>query len=276
MFRRLEILLDHGPAILCWSPPELAIHVGDQCVLRVDKTLDHGRITKLEEVSGDASDADKLLPVAVRRATLQDQSKASETALMRKMANDLCAKRLAELNLEMHIIYVRYSFDRSLLTVSFMAEGRVDFRELVKRLATELKTQVEMKQIGVRDTAKLIGGLGPCGQRLCCNRWLKTFDAVSVKMAKVQRLSLGPNTISGMCGRLKCCLRYEYDCYHELAERMPRDGAYVKSPQGMGYVTDKDVLAQRIKVRMDDERILEFDARDLTTVRAGPGPQDTE
>jgi cell fate regulator YaaT (PSP1 superfamily) len=276
MFRRLEFLLDHGPTVPGWGPPELAIHVGDQCVVRVDRTLDYGKVVKLEEVEGAPSDADRQFPTAVRRATLQDQSKASENALMSKMAHDTCAKRVAELNLEMHLIYVRYSFDRTQLTVSFMAEGRVDFRELVKRLAAELKTQVEMKQIGVRDTAKLIGGLGPCGQRLCCSRWLKTFDAVSVKMAKVQRLSLGPNTISGMCGRLKCCLRYEYECYQDLTGRLPRDGAYVKCPHGSGYVIDKDVLAQRVRVRMDDERILEFEVGDVTIIRQGPVPKETE
>jgi cell fate regulator YaaT (PSP1 superfamily) len=120
-----------------------------------------------------------------------------------------------------------------------------------------------MIQIGVRDTARLVGGFGPCGQELCCRRWLKSFEVVTVKMAKVQRLSLSPNTISGMCGRLKCCLRYEHDGYRSCAERFPRDGARVRCPRGIGSVTDKNILGERVKLRMEDGRILEYALREI-------------
>lgn len=274
MHRTATIQLEHGPIVVCQSPPELAIRVGDLCVIKVDRTLEFGKIMRIEEKE-DAPAATEKLPVVLRRATLQDQSKAGENAVASRMAQELCVKKMAELNLEIHPISVRYSFDRALLTVAFTAEERVDFRELVKSLATQLNTHVEMRQVGVRDAAKQIGGMGPCGQPMCCCRYLRTFETVSVKMAKVQRLLLSPNTISGMCGRLKCCLRHEYDGYRECSEQFPMDGAVVKSPQGRGSVVDKNILTSRVKVRLDDNRILEFALGEVSLAGEVPG-QDPE
>ncbi|GAG39857.1 unnamed protein product, partial [marine sediment metagenome] len=157
------------------------------------------------------------------------------------------------------------SFDRKVVTISYTAEERVEFQDMVAELSGELHARIEMKQIGVRDAAGITGGLGPCGRRLCCDSWLHKFEAVSVRMAKNQRLSLNPNTISGVCGRLKCCLHFENECYSELGRRLPRDGALVKCPEGKGCVVDKNVLAQRVKVRMEDGRVREFDAEHVMT-----------
>jgi len=163
-------------------------------------------------------------------------------------------------------VRVKYSFDRSVLVILFAAEERVDFQEMVKEISDELRTRVEMKQIGIRDEAGITGGLGPCGRNLCCCTWLNNFESINVKMAKIQRLSLNPGAISGMCGRLKCCLLYEYENYRELGRLLPRDGAAVKCPDGKGYVIDKDILAQRVRVRLDDERVLEYGADDVETI----------
>ena len=265
------VRLEHGPDVTGHSGPELAIHVGDLCVLKCDRGLEFGQVTRLEDVESPGADVSKT-PLVLRRATLQDQSRARENAVLGKMAHGLCSRKITELRLDMHLISVRYAFDRSLLAVTFMAEERVDFRELLKQLSGELKAQVEMRQVGVRDTARMVGGLGACGQSLCCARWLKEFEAVSVKMAKTQRLSLNPNTISGMCGRLKCCLRFEQDGYTACSQGFPHDGARVRCPQGAGWVFDKDILGRRVKVRLDDNRILEFPVDEVKTDDADAAP----
>lgn len=269
MRRRLTVRLDQGTDLECQSPAELAIHVGDQCVVKTDRSMEFGRITRIQD-NMPAGSIEARLPQVLRRATLQDQSKASENSVHSKMAQSLCLKKMAELKLEMHLISVRYSFDRSVLHITFMSEERVDFRELVRQLGSELNAQVEVRQIGVRDAAKLVGGFGACGEVLCCRRWLKSFAAVGVKMAKAQRLSLNPNTISGICGRLKCCLRYEFDTYRQCAEGLPREGAPVRCGTETGIVIDRNILARRVKVRFADQRILEFDGAEVTPLGGGP------
>lgn len=265
MHRIAYVEIDGGPRLRCYSPPDLAIHEGDQCIVEADKVLEFGRVARLEDAVSDSSGA-RNLPSVVRRATLQDQTKVNESALMSKMALESCSAKVEKYELKMRLIRVRYSFDRSVLMVLFSAEERVDFREMVKELIGELRTCVEMKQIGVRDEAGITGGLGPCGRRLCCCTWLHNFESINVKMAKTQRLSLNPGTIGGMCGRLKCCLRYEYETYRELNRRLPRDGATVRCPGGKGYVIDKNILAERVRIRLDDERVLEYDADNVETV----------
>jgi cell fate regulator YaaT (PSP1 superfamily) len=198
------------------------------------------------------------MPVVVRRATLQDQSRARENAVYLKMAKDMCRRKVEEHKLEMQVVNVRHSFDRKVITIAYTAEQRIQFRELVKELAAEFQARIEMKQIGIRDAAGIVGGMGPCGRQLCCGSWLRNFEAVSVRMAKDQKLSLNPNTISGVCGRLKCCLRFENACYRELSKVLPREGATVSTPEGKGRVIGRNILAQKVKVRLDDEKIREF------------------
>lgn len=265
MYRLATVELELGAHIQCYSPPELAIHDGDQCVFENDRIQDFGRIIAVTECQ-DTNPCSKL-PSIIRCATLQDQSKAKEVQLMSKMAMDTCIAKVEKFKLDMHLVRVKYSFDRKVLMVTFSAEERVDFRSLVKELASELHTRIEMKQIGVRDEASMIGGIGPCGRVLCCTDWLKHFESINVKMAKTQRLSLNPGAISGMCGRLKCCLKYENEQYKACSRAMPRDGSTVETPEGRGRIIDQNVPQQKVTVRLENEQTVEYGIGEIRTIR---------
>lgn len=258
-----------GQRLPCGRPAELAIHVGDPCIVEHGGLSDFARVLLLTEtpyeVTGVASAR------LVRQATLQDQAKARENELMTRMARKSCTAAAKKFALNLRLVRIRYSFDRQTLVILFVAEERVDFREMVKALSTELRVRVEMRQIGVRDEAAMVGGLGSCGRTMCCCSWLRTFESINVKMAKTQRLSLNPASISGMCGRLKCCLRYENECYRDLNSHLPRDGAIVQTPQGAGRVLDKNVLKQMVTVQMEDARVLVFKACELKGLGHGGG-----
>ena len=163
---------------------------------------------------------------------------------------DLCQEKIDKHGLVMKLIDVEYTFDNSKIVFYFTADGRVDFRELVKDLAGVFKMRIELRQIGVRDEAKMLGGIGSCGRDLCCHSWLSDFQPVSIKMAKVQNLSLNPSKISGICGRLMCCLKYENDIYMEFRKGMPDIGEKVKTPDGLGKVVDTKLLEREVKVRL--------------------------
>jgi cell fate regulator YaaT (PSP1 superfamily) len=216
------------------------------------------------------------LSTALRRATLQDQTKAHENTLHAKMAMTACQHKVLVHKLPLKILSVRYSFDRSVLCVTFTADDRVDYREFLKDISGELKTHIEMRQIGVRDASGRVGGMGTCGRRLCCASWLKKFEAVGVKMAKQQRLALNPSTISGMCSRLKCCLRYEQEVYRDLSQTMPSDGDEVQIPEGRGFVVDRDIPRQRLKVRLEDNRCFDYPASEVQVLRARKRQPDRE
>ena len=251
-----------GPRVWAECPDDLAIREGDPCVLEVDHTLEFGEMLKIDDF--EPRMAENAGARVLRRATLQDQARAGENTLVSKMAMDTCRARAAKYGLKVRLPRVRYSFDRSVLWVSYSAEeGPVDTREMVKELAGELRTRVEMRQIGVRDQAALVGGVGPCGRELCCCTWLAEFASVNVKMAKAQKLSLNPNAISGNCGRLKCCLRYEYGQYREMGRGLPRVGAEVETPGGRGRVVATDILRRRIKVHVEGNRVTDFSADDV-------------
>ena len=211
--------------------------------------------------------AQAMAPMVLRRATLQDQSKADETALMSKMARESCENAAERHGVKIRLVRVRYTFDRSVLHILFTCEDKTDTREMAKDLAGELRTRVEMKQIGVRDEAGIVGGIGPCGRTLCC-KWLRHFASINVRMAKTQGLSLNPSAIGGCCGRLKCCLNYEFDHYKEVGRGLPRPGAAVECPDGTGTVIEVRILSQRIRVKLDTEGVHEYSAND---VRELPG-----
>jgi cell fate regulator YaaT (PSP1 superfamily) len=250
MNRIVQVMLDNGPTVECYGPADVAIHESDQCVIDMQGVLEYGSVVQIEDAPGDVEHESRL-PRVVRQATLQDQAKANDNAVRGRIALETCVEKAAKFDLDIRLVRVHFSFDRSLLTVLFASEERVDFRDMIKELSQELHTRVEMHQIGVRDEAGIIGGLGPCGRELCCRLWLRHFESVNVKMAKIQRISLNPGAISGMCGRLKCCLRYECDQYQELAQNLPRHGSRVECAQGEGTVIDSDVLRQRVRVRLD-------------------------
>jgi len=167
----------------------------------------------------------------------------------------LCSRKVREYKLAMKLVDSEYSFDKKKIIFYFTSEGRVDFRELVKELAKIFKIRIEMRQIGVRDEARLFGGVGPCGQKLCCMRFLKSFEPVSMKMAKLQKLSLSSGKISGICGRLMCCLSYEYKNYRELSKGLPKEGQTYETPQGKGKVISVNVLKRLAYVELEDSRI---------------------
>jgi len=265
MHNLVTIQFEDSAQCQCMSPADLAIHPGDQCIIDDHHILEYCRIVTVVPVESNEKPCDKM-PVIIRRATLHDRSKAEENAVVGRMARVTCRRKAQDLKLDLRILHVRYSFDRVVLTVTFVAEGRIDFRELVRLLASELACRIEMKQLGVRDVARTTGGMAVCGRHLCCCSWMKNFEAVNIKMAKNQRLSLNPGTISGMCGRLKCCLRYENDAYRQMSQSMPHDRSRVMCPAGEGMVIDLNVISRRVKVCLADGRVLEYDAAETKEI----------
>jgi cell fate regulator YaaT (PSP1 superfamily) len=242
------------------------LDVGDVVVVETDRG--HGLGTVARPPVPLAAGSPHLQKV-VRKADQRDLARHEGNAQREREAHRLCLTRIRERRMTMKLVKVDYLFDASKAVFYFCAEGRVDFRELVRDLAQALHTRIEMKQIGARDETKLIGGVGPCGRELCCSTWLREFQAVSVKMAKEQGLSLNPSKLSGMCGRLKCCLRYEYDTYLELRRGLPRVGAVVTSVKGDGEVVRQNVLKQTALVRRADDGVeVEVTLEDLVQKRA--------
>lgn len=212
MYRTVTILCEDDTLIQAVSPGELAIHKGDSCVLECNRFLEFGRIVDLSDHEG-VLPPRATGPVVLRRATLQDLARARENSLAVRMAGKTVHRRVDERRLPLHIVRVRYSFDRLVLHIGFTSEEHVAVGEMVQALSSELRVRIEMRGMGVRDAASLAGGMGVCGRPLCCRTWLREFDTVSVKMAKLQHLAINPGSISGMCGRLKCCLKYEVANY---------------------------------------------------------------
>lgn len=210
------------------------------------------------------------LKKAIRIATQADLQILAENAEKEKRAFDICQKKIEKHGLEMKLTNVEYSFDCAKILFYFTADGRVDFRELVKDLASEFRTRIELRQIGVRDEAKMLGGIGICGQQFCCHRFLDEFQPVSIKMAKEQGLAPNPLKISGSCGRLMCCLKYEQESYEYLARKMPRHGMQVKTPDGVGVVSDVQLLKGTVRVKFENEnetKMVIFDAKDVKPIK---------
>lgn len=257
MYRKASVDIDLVHDLECVSAAELAVRVGDQCVVENDRITDYGRITAIEECEGDLP-ADRKMPRLLRRATLQDQAKANENAVLSRIAMNKCGEVVKKMNLDIRPIKGRYSFDRAVLTVIVTTEQKMDFRDFAQNLSTELRTRVDVKAIGVRDEAGLTGGMGPCGRAICCAVWLRNFESINVRMAKTQGISPSPNVINGQCGRLKCCLKYEDECYRELAKAVPMEGTAVQCPDGQGHVLERKILRRRLRVRLDDGKVVEY------------------
>ena len=262
MYRNVTVQIADCGEMNCCSAAEVAIHPGDLCIVGRGDIQEYGRVLKIEEKDA-AAPGGRDVPRLLRRATLQDQSKAEENLLHRKMAMKTCARIAERMGLKVRLVRGHYSFDRSMLMVEFTSEERLDLRELARQISEELHARVELKQLGVRDEAGIIGGLGPCGRELCCSSWIKRFASINVKMAKTQGLSLNPAAIGGCCGRLKCCLGYEYEVYRDLAKRVPAKGARVQCPDGKGCVRDRNLLGQEVRVCLDDERIMQYRADEV-------------
>ena len=250
-----------------FDPGALRLMAGDLVVVETERGGALGTVA--DPKASSAAAPGTRAPKVLRKADGRDLARHEANLQKEHDARRLCLARIRDRRMAMKLVQVEYHFDASKAVFYFCAEGRVDFRELVRDLAQTLHTRIEMKQIGARDETKILGGVGPCGRELCCSTWLREFQAVSVKMAKEQGLSLNPSKLSGMCGRLKCCLRYEYDTYLELRRGLPRVGARVTSVKGDGEVVRQNVLRQIAIVRRADDGVeVEVTLEDLVEKRA--------
>lgn len=232
-----------------FSPGGHSVNVGDNVIVETARGLEFGKVT-MAETEVKESEIVAPLKSIIRIANEKDKKKHKENLAKKEEAMRLCQEKVDAHGLEMKLIDVEYTFDNSKVVFYFTADGRVDFRELVKDLASVFRMRIELRQIGVRDEAKMLGGVGNCGRGLCCNTWLSDFEPVSIKMAKVQNLSLNPSKISGICGRLMCCLKFENEVYTHLKKGMPTVGEKIKTPDGMAVVTDVNILENIIKTRL--------------------------
>ena len=232
-----------------FSPGKLHVEAGDNVRVETARGLEFGKVT-MGVTKVNESELVAPLKNIIRIATEKDRKKHEENLAKKEEAMRLCQEKVDAHKLDMKLIDVEYTFDNSKIVFYFTADGRVDFRELVKDLAAIFRMRIELRQIGVRDEAKMLGGVGNCGRGLCCNTWLSDFEPVSIKMAKVQNLSLNPSKISGICGRLMCCLKFENEVYTHLKKGMPTVGERIKTPDGMAVVTDVNILENNIKTRL--------------------------
>jgi len=245
--------------------------LGQQVIVETARGVECGEVAIANRQVEDQAVVQPLKSV-IRRATAEDLSHIADNKEKEKRAFQLCSEKIAKHKLDMKLVDVEYTFDNSKILFYFTADGRVDFRGLVKDLASVFKTRIELRQIGVRDEAKMLGGLGICGRPFCCASFLGEFQPVSIKMAKEQGLSLNPTKISGACGRLMCCLKYEQDAYDELIRITPRVGSAVMTSEGRGTVTEISLLTGLIKVRLDkaaDGAPMVFDRKAVKSLREG-------
>lgn len=251
-----------GGKIYDFSPNDLLVNIGDKVIVETVRGLDFGTVaTPIKTI--EREDADEPLKDVVRIATHQDLTQVKKVQALNKKFLEETKKIVEDFGLEMKIISCDTSFDEQKININFTSENRVDFRELVKELGSRFKARIELRQIGARDEVKIIGGLGPCGKVCCCREFLKDFEHVSIKMPKVQGLSLNPTKISGLCGRLMCCLGYENAHYSETFRLMPRINSEVETPEGKGTVVYNNLLKRLVQVRLGEKddptsQILEF------------------
>ena len=253
--------------IYYFDPGDLEITQGQHAIVETARGVEYGDVVSSVKSVPDDEIVAPLKPV-LRITTKQDEQVFEENKKKEKAAFDLCLEKIEKHNLEMKLVDVEYTFDRNKILFYFTADGRVDFRELVKDLASVYHTRIELRQIGVRDETKSMGGYGICGREFCCHSWQTDFIPVSIRMAKDQNLSLNPSKISGSCGRLMCCIKYEEDAYKELNKKLPRVGDTATTEDGFHCVVDSvNILKQRIRVIVhmdnDEKEAREYGPEDL-------------
>jgi len=248
-------LRDFGQAYP-YSGTDLIAKEGDYVIVEHDRGLDYGQIVTPCQCQIDKEGKETLKKI-IRIANESDLKQVEDNKVKAKEAFSTCLKKIGEHKLDMKLVRAEYSFDRSKIVFYFTAAGRVDFRNLVKDLAKIFKARIELRQIGVRDEAKIFGGFGPCGRELCCAKFLKDFEPVTIKMAKEEGLPLNPPKISGLCGRLMCCLSFEYETYKVLAKGLPKEGDKVTLQQGKGEVISVNVFKRTAAVKLEDGTIVE-------------------
>ena len=247
----VDIQFRPGQKIYFFDPAGLKLKAGDHVIIDTSRGMEYGYVTGGNHKIA-RKDIVAPLRQVIRIANDQDEKAAEAHRETEKKAFSVCMQKIMELELDMQLVSAECSFDGTRILFFFTADERVDFRELVKMLANTFHTRIELRQIGVRDKAKMVGGLGICGRPFCCASFLDDFQPVSIKMAKTQSLSLNPTKISGTCGRLMCCLKYEQDAYEDLIRTAPKAESFVDTPEGRGTVTEVDLLRQRVKVRLED------------------------
>ena len=266
----VDIQFRAGQKVYYFDPAGFDIKAGDHVIIDTARGPEYGicaggnhRIPEKDVVAP--------LRCVLRIATAEDEKIVAKNRAEEKRAFDICMQKIADHGLDMQLVSAEYAFDGSKILFFFTADERVDFRDLVKNLASIFHTRIELRQIGVRDKAKMVGGLGICGRPFCCASFLDDFQPVSIKMAKTQNLSLNPTKISGTCGRLMCCLKYEQDAYEDLLRNSPKVESFVDTPEGRGTVVEVDLLRSRVKVRMEDapETISVFANADIAVLRNG-------
>lgn len=260
--------------IYFFSPGEFEIKQGDHVIVETARGIEYGRVVSAPKEVDDDSVVQPLKSV-IRIATEQDEKTVEKNRQKEKEAFKICQEKIRKHGLDMKLIEAEYTFDNNKVLFYFTADGRIDFRELVKDLAAVFRTRIELRQIGVRDEAKMLGGMGICGRKLCCNTFLSEFAPVSIKMAKEQNLSLNPTKISGVCGRLMCCLKNEQETYEYLNSKLPNVGEKLKTKDGIvGEVQRVDVLRQKVKLIVEDENgdkeIQEYKIDDLLMRKKKP------
>ena len=266
----VDIQFRPGQKIYFFDPDGVSFETGDHVIIDTARGAEFGICTGGNHRIP-TKDVVTPLRKVIRRATPHDEKIVEENRNREKRAFNVCLQKIEEHKLDMQLVSAECTFDGSKILFYFTADERVDFRELVKNLASVFHTRIELRQIGVRDKAKMVGGLGICGRPFCCSSFLEDFQPVSIKMAKTQNLSLNPTKISGTCGRLMCCLKYEQEAYEDLIRRSPKQESFVDTPEGRGTVIELDLLRQRVKVRMEDspETVTTFSNEDIAILRNG-------
>lgn len=254
-----------------FSPNGFNVKQGDHVIVETARGMEYGEVV-MGARGIETEQFKKPIKEVIRIATEADTERYKRNKEFEKEAYKICLEKIQEHGLLMKLVEVEYTFDGNKILFYFTADGRIDFRELVKDLANVFRTRIELRQIGVRDEAKTLGSVGVCGRSLCCSQFLEEFVPVSIKMAKEQGLSLNPAKISGACGRLMCCLKYEQDTYEEILKVTPRQGALVETPQGNGTVEYVSLLKGLVKVKLEDENektLKEFNVSDIKILKRG-------
>ena len=254
MAKIIEVHLGDYRPVLHFNMSDVECNRGSYVILEVDRGAEYGKVVSDLSLSCKVK-ADQVAGKVLRVATEGDIQQIENNRLKAREAISQCERKIHERKLDMRIVQAEYSFDGSKVIFFFTSEGRVDFRNLVKDLARVFRVRIELKQIGVRDKAKIIGGYGVCGRELCCSSYLKGFHPLSIKMSKEQGLPLNPTKISGVCGRIKCCMAYEYSVYREYAKSLPRAGDQITTPDGKGTVVNVNILKRYVSVDLGEGRV---------------------
>ncbi|WP_297636419.1 stage 0 sporulation family protein [uncultured Clostridium sp.] len=269
MLKVIGVRFKKAGKIYYFDPQELNVTKDSYVIVETARGIEFGQCV-ISEKQIDESEIIAPLKTVIRIADEEDKKNHAENKAKEEEALRICTEKIWDHKLDMKLIDVEYTFDNNKVIFYFTADGRVDFRELVKDLATIFKTRIELRQIGVRDEAKMIGGLGPCGRPMCCSSFLGDFTSVSIKMAKEQNLSLNPTKISGICGRLMCCLNYEQSTYEDIRKRLPRVGSIVETDQGTGEVVQNNIVKESVKVKLkngDEEFIEQFKIENIKMIK---------